>query len=530
MKQMNQAAAWLTCSIAANGARSQACGGRLAIRKLIALLVAFHAAILASPAEPLFSREGLPTPQAVQAILLLQGADAKGLDPAEYDAPLWAGRVAALAAPDRAAAAARFDAELAGTLARYAAALHHGRVDPRSIGIDLEFAKERVDVDALVREAAVAPDVADLLARVEPRHRGYARLLAALERYRALALAGPLPYLPEVRKLEPGGTYPALDALADALIRLGDLAEADRPPPGATRYAGAVVEGVRRTQSRHGLAQDGILGPKTIGALSLPLAARVRQIELTLERWRWTPSRADQPRIVVNIPEFRLRAYDEEGRVALSSEVVVGRAYRHQTPVFAGLMRTVVFHPFWNVPVGITRRELLPGLAKSPRTLAAGDYEIVTPRGALSADGPLAATTLRALRSGAFTLRQRPGAKNALGRVKFLFPNDYDVYLHDTPARVLFSRSRRDFSHGCIRVNAADELAVWVLREHPELGPEAVRAALDAPETREVTLPRPIPVLIVYGTVVVLDDGAVRFFDDLYGHDAELDRALRERH
>jgi murein L,D-transpeptidase YcbB/YkuD len=399
-----------------------------------------------------------PTPQARQVIALLSDADAKGLDPADYDAPLWEARLFALARGGE-EEAARFDGALVSALSRYAADLHHGRVDPRSVGLDLEVAKEPLDVPSLVVEAACAPDPGAVLARVEPPHRGYRRLLAAL----------------------------------------GDLRE---------------------------LARACLLH-----AIPVDLDRAIRSMTLTLERWRWAPSRFDVPPIVVNIPEFRLRAYDASGDVALSSEVVVGRAYRSQTPVFTGLMRTVIFHPYWNVPVGITRRELLRDVAKAPGALVKGGYEIVTGAGrvAAGAAGPLPESTKQALRSGTLLLRQRPGTKNALGNVKFVFPNEHDVYLHDTPARRLFARARRDFCHGCIRVRAAEELAFHVLRGDPRFAAGGVRGAFETPKTEEVRLPRPIPVLIVYGTAVADENGGVRFFADIYGHDEALDRALRSR-
>jgi murein L,D-transpeptidase YcbB/YkuD len=294
--------------------------------------------------------------------------------------------------------------------------------------------------------------------------------------------------------------------LATLLRRLGDL-------PGnavisEATYSGALVEGVKHFQARHGLDSDGVLGSATLRALNVPLSQRARQIELTLERWRWLPHSFARPPIIVNIPEFELRALDESGRAALRMKVVVGKAYGHQTPVFSAEMTYLIFRPYWDVPESIARKELLPKAAADPEYFVKNHYETV----------PTA--------SGGSRVRQAPGPDNALGGVKFLFPNEYNVYLHGTPAVELFSKSRRDFSHGCIRVEKPEELATWVLRNKPEWTRERIREAMNSAQSLRVNLDTPIPVLIVYGTTVVAGDGDIRFFDDIYGFDASLAQTL----
>ncbi|HMD48707.1 MAG TPA: L,D-transpeptidase family protein, partial [Bryobacteraceae bacterium] len=256
-----------------------------------------------------------------------------------------------------------------------------------------------------------------------------------------------------------------------------------------------------------------------------PLKHRCRQLALTLERWRWIPASFSRPPIIVNIPEFRLHALNDRHETELEMKVVVGGAYRHQTPVFTNDMTHVIFRPYWNVPLSIQRAELVPKITQDSSYLAANDYEIVDARGK-PFEGGITAEVVAQLRSGRLAIRQKPGPQNALGFIKFMFPNEYNVYLHGTPAKALFSRSRRDFSHGCIRVERPEELAAWVLRGLPEWTPQRIGDAENGANTLQVNLPHPIPVLILYGTAVVSASGEVHFFDDIYGHDRSLEEVL----
>jgi murein L,D-transpeptidase YcbB/YkuD len=252
----------------------------------------------------------------------------------------------------------------------------------------------------------------------------------------------------------------------------------------------------------------------------------IRQLQLVLERWRWVPHSFSRPPIVVNIPEFRVRAYDQQYRPVLEMKVVVGKAYHYKTPVFSAEMTHVIFRPYWDVPLSIQRAELAPKLAKDPAYLARNDYEIVDSRRRVVSRDAVTPDMLDQLRAGQLFIRQIPGEKNALGFIKFLFPNPYDVYLHGTPAKALFLKSRRDFSHGCIRVEKPEELALWVLTGVPGWDLDRIRAAENGADSFRVNLDRPIPVLIVYGTAVVRPNGQVQFFDDIYGYDAALARLL----
>ena len=253
----------------------------------------------------------------------------------------------------------------------------------------------------------------------------------------------------------------------------------------------------------------------------------LRQLRDSLERWRWIPTEFARPPLMVNIPEFRLRALNEHLETELEMNVVVGRAYRRQTPVFSDEMTHLIFRPYWNVPLSITRQELIPLLAKDGDYLGHNSYEVIDARNNVVESDSVTADMLPLIRSGKLSIRQAPGNKNALGHIKFMFPNEHNVYLHGTPAKSLFARARRDFSHGCIRVEKPQELAEWVLRGKPGWTAERIKKEEHSDgQPLQVNLDQPIPVLIFYATAVVLDDGEIRFYEDIYCHDAALDQLL----
>jgi murein L,D-transpeptidase YcbB/YkuD len=449
-------------------------------------------------------RSGEATPQAQATIQVLENAAAKGLDPEDYDGSRWNGRLSHLRAD---AEAVHFDLALTVSAMRYVSDVSSGKVDPKVFSFGFDFDQKKCDLAGVLYQLMSSHDVAADLDRLEPPFEGYWRTEKALARYLALAREDTdSPGLPR----------------AERLLRLvGDLGPAGDPAQNDT-----LVDAVKRFQTRHGLEPDGRIGKATLQQLNTPLAQRVRQLQLVLERWRWLPHSFPRPPIVVNIPEFRLRAYDDRYRPEIEMKVVVGKAYHHKTPVFSNEMTHVIFRPYWDVPLSIQRGELVPKIAKDPTYLAANDYEIVNSRREVVSAGAVSADMLAQLRSRKLFIRQIPGDKNALGPVKFLFPNEYNVYLHGTPAKSLFSKSRRDFSHGCIRVEKPEELALWVLRGVPGWDMDHIREAENGAESRRVNLDKPIPVLIVYGTAVVREGGEVFFFDDIYGHDAALEQLL----
>jgi murein L,D-transpeptidase YcbB/YkuD len=293
---------------------------------------------------------------------------------------------------------------------------------------------------------------------------------------------------------------------------------------------GAPMATLLRSAQRHGISPDGVLGKGTYAALTTSFAKRVRQIDLTLERWRWLPP-FETPPIIVNIPQFRLFAFrTTEDRVAdiLQMDVIVGKTYpRTQTPVFESDMRYVVFRPYWDVPPSILRNEMLPKIRANPRYLAAQRLQIVNGQGDDSPVVPPSPEAIEALAAGKLRLRQMPGEDNALGLVKFMFPNVYNVYLHSTPAHRLFKESVRAFSHGCIRVSDPLALATHVMRDEPgDWTRDKIDATMNGAKTVRVNLQHPIRVLILYGTALATEAGPVLFFNDLYGLDQKLERQL----
>jgi murein L,D-transpeptidase YcbB/YkuD len=481
-------------------------------------------------------REMQPTAQAQQVIAALLDADQKGLSAEDYDGPHWKDRLAKLrptVAQPSEADAVNFDSALTICVMRYISDLHIGKVNPKHFDFGFDVESRKYDLpDFLKTNVVAASNVGAALAQVEPPYPGYQRTIQALHTYLELAKQSDGAQLPAMagaaKVIAPGDSYAGVPQLARFLQLVGDLPANANVPADNTVYADPLVDAVRNFQARHGRTADGRIDKQTLADLNVPLNARVRQMQLTLERWRWLPREYKSAPIVANIPEFRVRAYDENLKVALSMNVVVGKAYGHTTPVFVDEMQYVVFRPYWSVPYSIAKAELLPKLAADPEYLAKKNFEVVDSRQEVVASGGVTGDVLAQLRAGKLFIREIPGPKNSLGLVKFIFPNNYNIYMHDTPAHELFEKSRRDFSHGCIRLERPADMAVWVLRNNPGWDLERVRAAMNGTATQQVNLAKPIPVLIVYGTAIVLEDGRVEFFDDIYQQDAALDKVLEK--
>ena len=356
-------------------------------------------------------------------------------------------------------------------------------------------------------------------------------LRAALARYRELAghpaWQVPLPPLPRPEgKLTPGQPYAGIRLVNERLTVLGDLPADSAPPP---RYEGQLVAGIKSFQGRHGLTPDGVIGKGTFEQLNVAPEVRARQLELALERLRSAPPLQAPRTIVVNVPEFRLRAYEvRDGRATLATamNVIVGNAHKTRTPLFEAEMQYVEFSPYWNVPPSIARGETLPKLRREPGYFDQQGFEFVGSDGRVV--GGFSEAHLDAVQRGQMRIRQRPGARNALGDIKFVFPNPDNIYLHHTPTPQLFKRDRRDFSHGCIRVEEPLALATFVLAAEPDWTEERIVQAMTKGRSATLRLREPFPVVIAYITAVVID-GRVHFFPDLYGYDKELDAALRQQ-
>jgi L,D-transpeptidase YcbB len=473
---------------------------------------------------PVWTEANAPSRQALAMIDLFRDAWRKGLEPEDYDASRWDGRIRALQGPTT----AQFDVAMSACTMRYVSDLHIGRINPQHFKFGLDVEHKKYDLAQFVRERLLpATDPGAVLDSVEPPFPGYRRTEAALARYIELARTDHFEKLPPVTKaIDAGQPYAGVPRLAQFLHLVGDLPK-DVEPADPQVYDAALASGVKSFQRRHGLDDDGRLGSSTLKELNVPLSDRVRQLQLTLERWRWIPSEFSAPPIVVNIPDFRLRALDESNKVALEMRVVVGKAIRTQTPVFTRDMTYVVFRPYWNVPPSIQRGEIVPALKRDRSYIAKKNFEVTTNGGQVVTAGEVSDDVLAQLQAGKLSVRQKPGPKNALGLVKLMFPNEYNIYLHSTPAPELFSRTRRDFSHGCIRVEKPDELAAWVLRNNAGWTLKRVQEAMKSgSDNVSVTLAQRVPVFIVYGTAIAYENDQVHFYNDIYGHDAELEAAL----
>jgi murein L,D-transpeptidase YcbB/YkuD len=478
---------------------------------------------------PAWIGDGQPTSQALAIIEILKRADQYGLNPEDYDPSRWSDRVNRLRQSHDAADEAVFDASLTVCVMRFISDRRIGRVNPQHFKFGLDVEAKKYDLPAFLRDKLVSSsDVAAELANIGPPFDGYKRTLAALQQYLELAKKDDSEKLVVPAKpIAPGSPYESIPRLTRLLRLVGDLPLDANVPADAKIYEGPLVDAVKKFQARHGLSPDGKLGAETIRNMNVPLAQRVEQLRLTLERWHWLPYQFVQPPVVVNIPEFRLRVFDGTGQIALGMNVIVGKAYRHRTPVFERDMKFLVFRPYWNVPPSIQRSEIVPAIVKDRDYIAKKNFEVVTRDGQVVTAGTINDDVLAQLRAGKLAVRQKPGPNNALGLVKFMFPNEYNVYLHSTPSQQLFSQARRDFSHGCIRVEKPAELAAWLLRSKPEWSLDKIQAAMKSGKDNvQINLATPVPVLIIYGTAVVDPDGEVKFFDDIYGYDDELEKVL----
>jgi murein L,D-transpeptidase YcbB/YkuD len=493
--------------------------------------------LYAQNATPLWlTAEGRPTGDADQAVALLAASADHGLTPGDYHADVLTRLAEQVRRPDGTAEArARFEVDLTLNLLRYWRHLHEGRVDPRTLGFRLPARRDEHDFPAMLRAAAGGHDLGAATAKLQPPFALYRGLVGQLRRYRELAgAAAPLTLPIPARSIKPGETADGLAGLRARLELLGDLPTGSPPvADGETRYEGPLVDGVKHFQERHGLDPDGALGPATLAALRVPLATRVEQLELALERLRWLPHLRPEGFLAVNIPMFRLWGWGPvppDGSPAFDMNVIVGRALNTQTPPLVEELRYIIFRPYWNVPTSILRGEILPALARNPAYLARNDMEIVAGPGDNARVVELSDDALEGLRRGTLRVRQRPGPRNSLGLVKFVFPNDDNVYLHGTPSVQLFGRARRDFSHGCVRVEDPVALAEWLLRDQPAWTRERIVAAMEGAAPLRVNLTQPLQVVLFYLTAVVIpQDGTVHFAEDVYGFDAKLRQALQRR-
>jgi murein L,D-transpeptidase YcbB/YkuD len=455
------------------------------------------------------------TPARAQALLaLVEGSRADGLDPRDY-------HLAALRAGKEDPA----DRELLYTdsLIRLAYSLYFGKLDPRSFDPQWNYARtlDGIDPPRALEALVTAPSLGDALYAYAPQLPEYRGLRKALAHYRALRDAGAWQPLPPGPTLRPDMRDARVAALRARLEVAGDLAGADAPDPDL--YDPALEAAVTSFQDRHGLEPDGIVGRRTLAALNVGVQARIDQIRVNLERLRWVAQDLKGDYLLVDIAGFRARLV-LDGKTAWASRVVVGRPYR-KTPVFRATMRYIVLNPTWNVPPTILNEDILPKLARDPGMLAR-DHMKVLDRAGNEVDPTSVDWAQYAERTPTYQIVQAPGDGNPLGRLKFMFPNGHDVYLHDTPARELFDKSERAFSSGCIRVQHPLALALLLLDDPQRWNEQALAEAIGTGETRSIFVRRKVPVLLLYWTAVAEENGTVEFHTDLYGRDAPVLKGL----
>ena len=459
--------------------------------------------------------------QQVESLLeVIDGSYLEGLDPRDYHADAVRAALAAFASVDALPPAQRadYDLMLTDSVIRLGYHLRFGKLDPVALDPDWNMSRDFVGEDPVktIQAAIDSRSMRDFAAKVIPRHTIYDGFKRALAEYRAIAANGGWTAVPAGVTLKAGMTDARVPALVRRLAATHDL-DASAIDAAATLYDGAVVVGVQTFQERHGLTSDGVLGAATLDALNVPVERRIDQIRANLERARWVLYDPESAFLVVNIAGFQAYVL-RRGEIVWRSRVVVGKPYT-RTPVFSANMTYVVVNPTWTIPPSIARNETLPAVRRNLGYLASHNMDAFGPDGTIVDP---AAVNWAAASAGSYRFVQRPGPDNALGRIKFMFPNGHNVYLHDTPSRSLFEKDTRAFSHGCIRVDDIHGLAELLLGWNRA----KLDAAIDNGRTQTVLLDKPLPVMLLYWTVQADAEGRVTFFQDIYSRDAAVITAL----
>ncbi len=456
-----------------------------------------------------------PTERAAEAIAVLNTARQHGFDPQDYGAPdllAMSQEVETIdkESPDRLQKVAEFDAKLTAGLLAFGRDVAVGR------STSSKWKSQRTAPDYVAALSKAADDGVDSWAEtMRPPHPEYEALAKALDALHGQKEKGGWAAVPAPSK--PGASGPAVAALRQRLAMSGHF----RGDPAASNaYDADIEEAVKSFQELHSIKATGIADKETLAVMNVPLDTRMRQVALNLQRWRWMPEELGERHFMVNVPYFHLMAR-EKGKPVMDIRVVVGKV-GNNTPLFSDEMESVVFSPYWNIPDSIAQGETLPAIARDPSYLARQNIEILRVSGGETVNASeVQWDDPEALKGFAF--RQRPGSGNALGHVKFLFPNAHNVYLHDTPADNLFGKPTRAFSHGCIRVEEPEQLAKYVLREYPEWDEPSIFSAMRSGNEKHVKLKEKVPVHIVYFTAWVDENGGLHFQPDIYGYDSSAE-------
>ncbi|MBC7897249.1 MAG: L,D-transpeptidase family protein [Cytophagaceae bacterium] len=476
---------------------------------------------------PLWSDKGRPTTAAQGVVKFLVAVDSLGLNPRDFDAGLLdsLARAAAVSPLDE-ETQARFEATLSVATARVLSALRWGRVRQTKAYPTLRRSRDDYDLGAGVYAVSRTPDPLPVFDQAAPQWTPYRQLSGALPGARRIADDSLLVAEP-VKK---GATFQAAPQLRRLLGVYGIPADSATPPPPIDTTLDASLERLlRKFQKENKVPQTGAFDVATRDRMRAVFRGRVRDAVLSLERWRWLPRTADGRAIIVNVPEYRLRAYDtvQGGHApAFGMKVVVGRGVEDRyTPLFTDEVEHLIFSPFWEVPKTIALDEIVPKIAKDSTYLARNRYILV--RGTSDTAKALAPDSATIAKIGkSVRVRQLPGDYNSLGRIKFMLPNHLNIYLHDTNEKQFFKRDERALSHGCIRVSEPTRLAQWILDGDTAWTEERMKKAMKQEKPETVHLSSHIPVLIVYHTAGVDDHGMLRSFKDVYKYDAELEKLL----
>ena len=491
--------------------------------------------------HPVWSDDKGLLPQTNAFISIIRDADKEGLNPADYHLPeihlalseihqhkvVTASNYKTYGESLNPYGLSKTDLLLTDALLKYSSHLLNGRIHPEIVDTAWMIRHREMDLTDVLRSAIETNQIEENLKRLLPENPVYSRLKDALAQYQQIAERGGWPMVPEGSKMEKGHRGDRVLALRARLTASGDLSEEYQQGEYSDLFDKNLAEAVRRFQRRHGLKPDGVVGPSTLAALNVPVQKRINQIELNMERWRWIPQNLGRRYILVNIANYELYVV-EDNRTVLKMRVVVGKPYWN-TPVFNAEMTYLVLNPYWNIPETIFAEEKLPKIKKDPEYFSKDNIKVLTgwSPNAEAIDPSTIDWSKVTEQNFRYRLRQEPGPGNPLGRIKFMFPNPYHVYLHDTSQKHLFNRVDRNLSHGCIRIEKPYELAEYVLRSDPSWTPERIRKAINKGTTQSVRLPEPIPVYLLYFTAWVDDDGTVEFRDDIYQRDRALEEALR---